>query len=377
MVDTSVRAELIARGAAQWRDPRSEVREKARVALRDSEWSPSVIAAALDDVVYDLDEERARKLAVEHPHGDERPVLVILPGNIIGPTIASAYCAAAAGAHVILKSPGNERGLAPILAAQFEALGKPLSGTIDARYWKGGDVEIEPALFASVRKIVAFGTDGAIEEIARRAPVPVRGYGTSYSIGFVTADANVKDAARGAARDVAMFDQRGCMSPQTIFVEGDDGRALFFARALESELRDAQRALPRARMSREEAASVAIAVRKLSVNALAPKTHGLDTLMLGPEIDGVPGFVVVVEPSGLPTTEGFGRIVSVKQCDDVDALVAIAEATPAQLESLGCAGELPGDVRQRLFATGLLRVCALGEMQRPPFGYRPTIEDFA
>lgn len=376
MVDTSVRAELIARGAAQWRDPRSDVRAKARLALRDSGWSPPVVESALDNALYDLDEERSRQLSVDHPHDDERPVLVILPGNIIGPVIASAYCAAAAGANVILKSPGNERALAPILAAQFESLGKPLAGTIDARYWKGGDSTIEPAVLASVRKIVAFGTDEAIADIARRGEVALRGYGTSYSIGFVAVGANVKDAARGAARDVAMFDQRGCMSPQTIYVEADEGRALLFGRALQTELGEAQKTMPRARPTREEAAAVAIAVRELSVSALAPKTHGLDTLMLGPEIDGVPGFVVAVEPSGPPTTKGFGRIVSVKACENVEALAAIADASSTQLETLGFAGDMSSASRRRLFAAGFMRVCALGEMQRPRFGYRPTVEDF-
>jgi len=376
VVDTSIRAELVARGASQWRDPRSDVREKARLALRDSEWSSVVVETALEDVLFDLDDERARKLAMERPREDERPVLVILPGNVIGPAIASAYCAAAAGANVILKSPGDERALAPILAEQFEALGKPLADTIDARYWKGGHSEIESAVFASVRKIVAFGSDDALREIARIAPVPVRGYGTSHSLGFIAAGADLANSARDAARDVAMFDQRGCMSPQTIYVEGDDGRSLLFARALEAELRKAQEMLPRGRVTGDEAAAIAMTIRKLSVSALAPKTHGLDTMMVGPDLGGAPGFVVVVEPDGPPTTEGFARIVSVKPCGNVDTLVAIAMTSSMKFESLGLGGGIATAARERLLAAGFLRICRLGEMQRPPFGYRPTVEDF-
>lgn len=377
MVDTSLRAEFVARGAAEWRDPQSHVRKRARVALRDSEWSDQVIESALDDVLFDLDEKRARKIAVEKANDDVRPILVILPGNIIGPTIASAYCAASAAANIILKSPGNERALAPILAEQFEALGKPLAGTIDARYWKGGDPEIEPALFASVKKVVAFGSDEAIEEISRRSPAPIRPYGTSYSIGFVPDGVDLVGAARGAARDIAMFDQRGCMSPQTIYVEGDEGRALLFARAVDSELRRTNDALPRAHISRDEAAAIAMAVRRLSVSALAPKPHGLDTLMVGPDTSGVPSFVVVVEPAGPPTIEGFGRIVSVKPCENVEAILSIARAASTRLESLGYAGEMATETLAKFIRAGFLRVCSLGEMQRPPFGYRPTIEDFA
>ena len=346
------------------------------MALRDSEWSSAVVESALDDVLFHLDDERARRLTVEQPREHKRPVLVILPGNIIGPAIASAYCAAAAGANVILKSPGNERAIAPILAEQFATLGTPLAGSIDSRYWKGGDFEIEPALFAAVRKIVVFGSDEVLAEIARRAPVPLRGYGTSYSVGFVTADADLATAASGAAHDVAMFDQRGCMSPQTIYVEGDEGRSLLFARALEAELRKVEQTLPRRRLTNDEAAAVAMSIRKLSVSALAPKTHGLDTMMIGPDQGGAPGFVVVVEPDGPPTTEGFARIVSVKPCGNVESLVAIAMTATMKLESLGLGGTVTTAQRERLLAAGFLRVCPLGEMQRPPFGYRPTVEDF-
>ncbi|HET9343210.1 MAG TPA: acyl-CoA reductase [Candidatus Eremiobacteraceae bacterium] len=344
--------------------------------MRDSEWSSAVVEAALGDVLFDLDDERSQTLAVERPREDERPVLVILPGNIIGPAIASAYCAAAAGANVILKSPGSERKIAPIIAEQFDTLGKPLAGTIDARYWKGGDFEIEPALFQSVRKIIAFGSDEALDQIERRAPVPLRGYGTSYSVGFVSADTDLASAASCAARDVAMFDQRGCMSPRTIYVEGDEGRSLLFARALEAEMRNVRQTLPRGRIAHDEAAAIAMSIRKLSVNALAPKTHGLDTLIVGPDEGGVPGFVIVVEPDGPPTTEGFSRIVSVKPCGNIDTIVAIAMTATIKLESLGVCGVVTSAQRERLLAAGFLRVCRLGEMQRPPFGYRPTVEDF-
>jgi len=129
-------------------------------------------------------------------------------------------------------------------------------------------------------------------------------------------------------------------------------------------------------MTRDETSAVGMTIRELSVTALAPKTHGLDTLMLGPDIDGVPGFVVVVEPSGPPTTLGFGRIVSVKPCDGVDALIDRLDEGSVKLETLGVAGDVDAPSRRRL-DLAFLRVCQLGEMQRPPFGHRPTVEDFA
>lgn len=129
-------------------------------------------------------------------------------------------------------------------------------------------------------------------------------------------------------------------------------------------------------MTPDERSAVGMAVRELSVSALAPKTHGLDTLMLGPDVAGVPGSVVVVEASGPPTIKAFGRIVSVKPCDRVDAVIDTINTARVERETLGVAGDV--DPRERrILDRAFLRVCALGEMQRPPFGHRPTIEDFA
>ena len=82
MIEVSRRCELLARGAAQWRDPDSAVRREAREALRDSPWSPAVIEAALDNVLWDLDETRASALVRDREGLDPRPVLVILPNSI-------------------------------------------------------------------------------------------------------------------------------------------------------------------------------------------------------------------------------------------------------------------------------------------------------
>jgi hypothetical protein len=332
--------------------------------------------AALDNALWDLDEARAAALVTTSSPADSRPVLVILPGNVIGPAIAAAYCAAAAGASVILKSPGVEQHLAPIVARQFDRLGAPLAGTIDARYWKGGDYSVEDALFAKVRRIVVLGSDSTTESVLQRAGgPPVVAYGTSFSVGFVAAGAELHAAARGAARDMCIFDQRGCMSPQTIYVEGGEARALQFAHALAAALREAGVELPRAHVDADEAAAFAGRLRQFAVTAIPAIAHGLDTIVLGPRKNGRPEFVVAVEPCGTPTLAGFGRIVSVMPCAEPPP---IALAGP--IDTLGFAGDrsalLDAVIAQLRDQPRPARICALGEMQRPPFGYRPTIENF-
>lgn len=383
MVDLSSRTALILEAAAEWRDRRTAVRVEADAALRGGPWSPAVVEAALDDVLHDLDRSSLEAIGAQvaryRPASgslDDRPVLVVLPGNIVGPAIHSAFCAATTGSRAILKSATSERVLASIVARQFERLGPPLAGSVEARYWPGGDSAVEAPLFEGLSGIIVFGSDATVDDVRARAPqLPCRAYGDSHSIGVVMAPADVTRAARAAARDICMFDQAGCMSPQTIYLQGDESRALLFAQALFAAMSVTAGTLPQVRAGSEEAAAVAARIRDLAVTVQTPKTHGLDTLIVGPKRDGAPDFVIAVEPFGSPSIHGSGRIVSVKPFDDPTMLKRALAEHRGELDTVGVAGEITPAL-QTAFGERFKRLCALGEMQRPPFGYRPAPTDF-
>ncbi len=372
---TTDRRTMLRLGASQWHDPNSEVRRRAREALREGEWPPQVVEAALDSVLRDADAalERAQ------PSESAPTVLAILPGNILGPAVTCAYCAAAAGARLMLKSSSRELHLAEIVAAQFEGLGPPIAGALRAMRWSGGDPDFESKVFPQVQHIVVFGDDATVEDVKRRAPhgTTLKGYGSAYSVGFVSSQNDMGAAADAAALDVALFDQRGCLSPQTIYVEGDEARAILFSHALAGALGRVGLALPRARPGEAEKAAVAEFVRRLRVRALPPKTHALETVLIGPDIGGVPEYVVGAEPYSSPVCAGFGRIVVVKPCRDAAQAAGAAKTLGRRLDSVGIAGQIAQASRAALGDSGATRICTLGEMQRPPFGYRPRIADFS
>ncbi|MDQ2816736.1 MAG: hypothetical protein M3T49_00815 [Candidatus Eremiobacteraeota bacterium] len=374
---TSRRARLIAAAAQQWRDPHSAVRRAARAALASADWSQPVIETALDGVLADLDEDLADKLIRAYSTDTSVRALVVLPGNIVGPAVACAFCVACAGATATLKVSHAERGLAGVVGAQFDALGPPLRASIEARYWEGGDAAVEAAVLAAVDRIVAFGDDETIADIARRRPADVAlvAYGRAYSVGFVRAHADLRGAAAGAAQDICMFDQRGCMSPQTIYVEGDQARTLRFARLLAEAISAHSRLLPRAKPWLEEAAALSGLLRRLAVNALDAGGAQLDGVILGPQVEGCPQFAVVAQAYGPPTCAGFGRVAVVKPCTDARQLSQALRASPWKLETVGIAGSC--DLEPEIATARPSRVCALGAMQRPPFGYRPRVADFA
>lgn len=371
---SSNRLSLLREAAAQWCELDSEVRLQARRASGGGEWPIEVVDTALDNVLRDFD----RALEQLPAPGVGLTALAVLPGNVVGPTIATAFCAAMAGATVMLKSSSRELCLAEIVANQFESLGPPLAGTLHAMRWTGGDADFEAKIFPLVSRVVAFGDDATIKDISRRAPrtTSVIGYGSAFSIGLVPAGADIVEAAGSAASDIALFDQRGCLSPQTLYVEGDEARAIVFAHALRLALERTGRFLPRAPAGEAEKAAVAEFIRRLLVRALPPKTHALETVIIGPHTAGIPEYVVGVEPWSRPVCAGFGRIAIVKPTINIEQAALAAGTLQDQLDTVGVAGAISPQTRTALAACGALRICKLGEMQRPPFGYRPKISDF-
>jgi len=154
-----------------------------------------------------------------------------------------------------------------------------------------------------------------------------------------------------------------------------------FARLLSGHLERARVDLPRATPEPGEAAAAADFVRRLSVIALAPKTHGLDTVMVGRSGSGsgaCPDYVVTLAPCGEPVRAGFGRIAVVMPCAGPESVRDVVAPSGALLDTIGIAADISiPTVPVELRHTRARRFCALGAMQRPPFGYRPAIEDFA
>jgi hypothetical protein len=118
------------------------------------------------------------------------------------------------------------RGQEDAVRAMAEAI-----GGIEVRTWRGGDVMPEAEALDGVDGVIAFGGETAIREIGDRVPAgaPYLGFGPRFGVAAVTrADASNADAL---ARDHAMHDGRGCMSPAAVFTRNADIDALAGAMA--------------------------------------------------------------------------------------------------------------------------------------------------
>ncbi|HLJ84468.1 MAG TPA: aldehyde dehydrogenase family protein [Candidatus Eremiobacteraceae bacterium] len=352
----------------EWRDAGSAVRREARARLSGGLWSEPVIEQALDNAFHAWDGARVRETVQDlRAHSFPHPLraLVILPGNVIGPALHAALSAAMTGTRVLLKAASTESVLADIVERQWNVIGAPLAGTLQALSWKGGDVDAEARAVSEADIVIAFGSDATLEAVRSRLPSGKRfkGHGTLYSAGVVSPNADLTTAAEGAALDVCVFDQAGCMSPQTIYVVGDASRALRFAAALDAAMEQARLRLPRTAASPEEAAASADVLRRAYVTALPAATHGLAAILSGPDNNGAPDHLIVVEPQGPPTNHGFGRIAVVKPLE-----FGREPVLTKPIERLGVAGTAADEIARALWGDRdeLVGTCVtLGTMQQP------------
>lgn len=201
--------------------------------------SPEGVSLALSSYLETQPSEE-ELLALLGQTGDAPRTHVVLSANVCTAPLRALALAVATSKRVLARPSRREPVLAELLA---EALSSDR-----AFLAAGGSVELvsevcpEPADEAHL-----YGADASIAAIEARFPrgVVVRGHGTGVGLAIVSASASLEDAALRIAEDTVVFDQRGCLSPRFVLVEGDPARALGLSVALDAALAQAALRVPR------------------------------------------------------------------------------------------------------------------------------------
>jgi hypothetical protein len=262
-------------------------------------------------------------------------VHVVLSANVfVAPLRALALARAAAPRVTVRPSPRD-----PWLArALVEAAADPDLTLTDDR-----DVaRIEAESFH------VYGRDETIEAVRRAAEGrAVWGHGAGMGAACLTRGAGVPGAADLVARDVVAFDQRGCLSPRIVFVEGDAPRGEAFARALHEALAAWEQHVPRGSLTPDE---------------LARARRWIDgATVAGPTWASQDHAVALFDwrsPFALPPP---GRHVHVGAVGSPDEARRALASLGRSLVAVGT-----DDARAIAGAAPLARVAAVGRMQRPP-----------
>lgn len=370
---TRPRAEVIAALAAvvdDWLAPSSPWMARAAELLPAATgFSTAMIRRALPTMLEPL---RAPALAdlVRREAGDRRGpplILHVLPGNLPGLAAIPAALSLAAGSAALLKPGRGDRAFPALFIASLAARDPPLAACLAAPYWTGGDRSCEDVALAAADLVVAAGDDATIAELARRASGRFIGHGHRISFALVTQGPAADPATAAAlALDVALWDQRGCLSPQLCFVEGDRDAAASFAARVGDQLAALAVSLPPAQQSLGDR----LAIRRLRDESEWVTFDGERALLFaaGDEAAGT----VVVEPTPAVRPSPLGRSLRVMPIPSWTALGEILRPHRAILESAGLATEPERwpPLAAALEACGVHLVSPLGAMQRPPLGWR-------
>ncbi|UKJ74927.1 acyl-CoA reductase [Azospirillum brasilense] len=299
-------------------------------------------------------------------------LLHVWAGNVPGLPLWSLISGLLVKAGTVGKLPSAEPLFAGWFAQILAEIDPELADCIAIVWWKGGDEVAERAWLGRADTVVAYGGNDALEAIRARVPITTRflPYGHKISFGMVSRSAldagKAGAVARQAAYDVARYDQQGCYSPQTFFVErGGRVSPRAFAGYLAHELDALGGKFPRRPLSMGEAGSVASWRNAEETKGFADPSRALLGDPAGSWAVAYTDAADGLSPCGLNRTVTVGAVGRL-----ADAVPGLAPYR-AFLQTVGIAAapEELFALAGALGAVGVTRLCALGRMTAPEAGW--------
>jgi hypothetical protein len=268
--------------------------------------------------------------------GDCDRAHVILSANVFVAPLRALAIARAGADYVTVRPSPRDPVLASVLvdAAQDRSI-----------------VVVRERDVASVQadQIHVYGREHTIAAVRARARdgVIVRGHGPGMGVALVTPKIGADSAAAAIAEDVVPFDQRGCLSPRLVLVEGSEENARSFVRALDEHLRRWGRQVPRGALSEDERAD---ALRWREAMAFAGQLWRGDH------------HAVALVPAGAPLAiPPAGRHVCVVPQPTLGAMAEYLAPVAPWVVAVGA----DDPARAAPIAPSHARLSLLGRMQRP------------
>lgn len=413
LLDDEILAAWEATVAAFLEPGSAERREIQDGLVRSTRLSPEGLEAGLEAVLGGVRGEPAARLFAQAGElrgqaasaADPAPsgfALVVLSSNLPALAVQPLLPALAARRPVLLKSPTSEPLFAPAFVRALVRRLPALEPAVAAVTWRGGDEAVEAPLLERASVVLAYGDEETVADLERRTaeaggarfvaygpktslaalgrediaaagagtggrrPIPSPpGDSASGESGWLRGSA--REVVAGIARDVALFDQRGCLSIAAVYLEGDEAAARGFADALAGELGRLARELPPGLADPAAAAAVQQLRAEADLRGLyRPRLeHGP---RLGVGSGGPPALAagtVIVDPD--PTfrpTPGL-RTVRVHPLPDLVRLPQILSPWQGRLQGAALTGATAATLAPSLTGLGVSRITAPGDLQRP------------
>lgn len=238
--------------------------------------------------------------------------------------------------------------------------------------WKGGDLPVEAVFKQAFDTIMVWGGEDAVKSWRTGLGLGTRlvEYGPKLSGAVVTRRALVTPAvqrtATGLARDVAMWDQAACSSPQTIYVQDPEepgsGVKVLIPHLL-AALEQLEVTLPRGSMSLDEK----VEVRKVREMARFASAQGEAQIWESP---GDLRYTVIHEKRPGFVLSPLNRTVILRSYRHVPEVLSELAPVRPYLQCMAVAAapaELP-ELARLLIDAGAHRVCEAGQTSAPKSG---------
>jgi Acyl-CoA reductase (LuxC) len=297
----------------------------------------------------------------------------ITAGNLPNPTLSAMVLGALVRSAQFVKCASGSSLLPRLFAHSLYEVEPKLGACLEVAEWRGGNTDLEEALFDESDCVTATGSDETLAAIRLRLPAKARflGYGRRVSFAYVASGEltgrNARDVAAQAAADVTAWNQQGCLSPHVIYVEhGGAVPPEQFAELLAEELQRREECEPRGELPVQAAAAIASRRSFYEVRA----AHLPDTRHWCSRDSTA--WTVVYEADPRFQLSCLNRFVYVKGVKDMTEALQNADSVRSQVSTVGLAA--PEDkapaLATELARWGVTRVCPLGAMQEPPLTWR-------
>jgi Acyl-CoA reductase (LuxC) len=375
--DASRVADTLSRAIGLWRDKHYARRRDAVAQIaRQAGYSVALLDASLDALLKPFSHAALNSLAAQMSRIErsDRPRVLgfIMPGNVAGAGLHEIAIGLIAGAAMIVKTASAEPVFFDAFARTIAELDREVASRIVVFNWGRDRVDLTAAISANCDRIVAYGDDATIESF--RNMHPLIGFGSRVSRAVVAPGALVPEridaVAESLARDVALFEQLGCLSPHQVFVVN---RSRDTAREFASRMATALDALALSMPPARIPLSAAAEIRGIRERARWRRISGEPIeLFEGPRLE----WTVVFEPQPeepFKVSPGFRTVYVTGVRDEALMQESLAAASRSRLlEAIAVAGD---DAETRrisamLATLGISYICAPGEMQSPPLVWR-------
>lgn len=374
----------LAQAANNWLAPGSPWRARVVAeAPAPTGFSPAMVNEAVD-LTFGILTPDALAEVVDRELQDRQafgPPLIahFLSGNVPPPGIVSICCGLLVRSANLVRVSSRDPVFPKLFVESLREVDADLAGSVAVLDWPKEHVELTRAAMASANAVIAYGNDATIEELRRLAPTRAKffGFGHRLSFAVVSKEAmtreNLPALAEAAAFDASVYDQQGCLSPHVFYVEeGGEVGPREFAAGLAEAMAAYQAKVPRGKLSPEEAA-LALQTRQ-AYEFRAASDHRV-SVWAGHD------WTVIYEDNPAFTVSCLNRTVFVKAADGWPGVLDHVRRWAGKISTVGLApwNEQTMARAAELTRLGVHRVCAIGQMQRPPLSWhhdgRPNLAD--